>query len=273
MRLDPEIGERAEGLGRDAGMALHACSYDADLAEPFALGPARAEPLERAGGRVAVLLRRGEDDAGSDLDHGVDVHRRVRERLEELGRICALDLEHRLLDVVGDACDHRLLEHPLVLLAYPGALVVRERRAHVQRNAVVARELDAAQLEHLRAGRRQLEHLLVADRVELARPGNDARVGGEDALDVGVDLAALGAECGGERDGGRVRAAAAERGHVVVGGDALEAGDEDDLVPVERLVDAARADVHDLRLAVLRVGDDPGLRAGQRDGTVAEVIR
>ena len=67
----------------------------------------------------------------------------------------------------------------------------------MQRNAVVARELDAAELEHLRAGRRQLEHLLVADRVELACPGNDARVGGKDALDVRVDLAALGAECGG----------------------------------------------------------------------------
>src|SRR5215216_3226913 len=146
VRLDTEIGERAEGLGRDAGVALHASSYDADLAESFALGPARAEALERARGRVPILLRGGEDDAGSDLDDGVDVHRRVRERLEELGRICALDLEHGLLDVVGDACDHRLLEHPLVLLAYPGALVVRERRAHVQRNAVVARELDAAQL-------------------------------------------------------------------------------------------------------------------------------
>ena len=49
--------------------------------------------------------------------------------------------------------------------------------------------------------------------------------------DVGVDLADLGADGGGERDRGRVRAAAAERRHVLGGRDALEAGDEDDARP------------------------------------------
>ena len=41
---------------------------------------------------------------------------------------------------------------------------------------------------------------------------------------------------------------------------------------VERLVDPARAHLDDLRLAVHRVGDDPGLRAGERDRLVAEVV-
>ena len=84
-------------------------------------------------------------------------------------------------------------------------------------------------------------------------------MGGVDALDVGVDLADLGAERGGERDGGQIGAAAAEGGDVLVGRDALEPGDEHDPALVERLVDPARADVDDLRLAVNRVGDDPGL--------------
>ena len=71
--------------------------------------------------------------------------------------------------------------------------------------------------------------------------GHDPRVGAEDAGDVGVDLADLGAERGGERDGGGVRAAAAERGHVErVLGDALEAGHEHDLAVVERRADAVR---------------------------------
>ena len=45
--------------------------------------------------------------------------------------------------------------------------------------------------------------------------GTMPRVGGEDAVDVGVDLADLGVERGGQRDGGGVGAAAAERGDVL----------------------------------------------------------
>ena len=83
----------------------------------------------------------------------------------------------------------------------------------------------------------------------------------------------VGAERGRQRDRGRVRAAAAERGHVVRRGrDALEAGDEHDLVLRQRGVDALGADLDDLRLGVRRVGDDAGLRAGERDGLVAEVV-
>ena len=70
---------------------------------------------------------------------------------------------------------------------------------------------------------------------QLARVGDDARVGGVDARHVRVDLAHLGVHRGGERDGRGVRAAAAERRDVLRGRDALEAGDEHDLVLVERL--------------------------------------
>ena len=103
---------------------------------------------------------------------------------------------------------------------------------------MVARELDRAHLQHARPARRHLEHLLVGDAVDLARVGHDARIGGEDAVDVGVDLADVGADAGGDRDGGGVRAAAAERGDLAVGRDALEAGDDDDLAAGERLFDA-----------------------------------
>jgi hypothetical protein len=85
------------------------------------------------------------------------------------------------------------------------------------------------------------------------------RVGGEDALDVGVDLADACAEGCREGDRGRVGAAAAQRGDVEVGRDALEACDEHDPVLVERLVDPARANVDDLRAAVDGVCHDPGL--------------
>ena len=96
-------------------------------------------------------------------------------------------------------------------------------------HAVLHAELDRADLQHLGAERRQLEHLLVADAVDLARVADDVRIGGVDAVDVGVDLADVGLERGGDRDAGGVGAAAAERGDVAVLVDALEAGDDGDL--------------------------------------------
>ena len=67
---------------------------------------------------------------------------------------------------------------------------------------------------------------------------DEPRVGREDAVDVGEDLAPVRSERGGERDRGRVRAAAAERRHVARRRDALEAGDEHDRAFLERGADA-----------------------------------
>ena len=85
-------------------------------------------------------------------------------------------------------------------------------------------------------------------------------------------LAPAGAQGGGKGDSRQVRASPAQRGDVERRRDALEAGDQDDPVLVERLVDPAGANVDDLRLAVSGVRDDPGLRPGQRDRLVAEVV-
>ena len=137
---------------------------------------------------------------------------------------------------------------------------------------MVAGVLDGAQLQHARARGRHLEHLLERDDVELACVRHDARVGAVDAGDVGVDLADVGADGSREGDGSGVRATAAERGHVLGGAHALEAGDEHDLLPLERLVDAVRTDVQDARLGVRRVGDDPGLRPCEGDGPVTEIV-
>ena len=119
--------------------------------------------------------------------------------------------------------------------------------------------LHAPELEDPRARGGELEHLLVGDPVDLARLGVGAGVGREDAVDVGVDLADVGPEGGRHGDRGGVRAAAAERRDVVVGRQALEAGEDHDVAGVERLLDPLRADLDDPGLAVLRVGDDAGL--------------
>src|SRR4029079_19426246 len=108
--------------------------------------------------------------------------------------------------------------------------------------------------------------------MQLAGVRDDPRVGAEDPGDVGIDLAVTRGQGGREGHGCCVGAAAAERRDVEVRRDALKAGDQHDLALVERLVDPARPDVDDLRLAVDGVGDDPGLAAGERDRLVAEIV-
>ena len=131
---------------------------------------------------------------------------------------------------VGDGGDERLF-HGLLLGDDNGTGRVVEARSAVDAHAVVAGVLDAAQLQDARARGGHLEHLLERDDGQLARVGHDPRVGAEDAGDVGVDLADVGADGGGQRDRGRVRAAAPERRDVLGGRDALEAGHEHDASP------------------------------------------
>ena len=137
---------------------------------------------------------------------------------------------------------------------------------------MTTRDLDRARGHHAGPRGGHLEHLVEADVGQLAGVGHHPRVGGVDAEDVGVDLAVIGAECRREGDRGRVGAAAAERRHLECGRDALEAGDEDDRPLVERLVDPARAHLDDLCLSMHGVGDDPRLRAGERDRLVPEIV-
>ena len=139
-----DLDERGERLRRDPRMALHPGADDADLPEVVARAPRDAEPVERRMHLGSVCPRSREHDLGPRLDDRVDVDARAGERGEELRGGDAGDAVHVLLGRVRDARDHRLLQHPVVLLGDPGAARLGERRADVQPDAVVARELDRA---------------------------------------------------------------------------------------------------------------------------------
>ncbi len=98
-----------------------------------------------------------------------------------------------------------------------------------KRHVVLLGKLHRPRLQHRCAQAGQLEHFVVADAVDLARVFHDPRVGGVDAVDVGVVLADVGLEHRAEGDQRRIAAAAAQRGEIALGRDALEAGDDDDL--------------------------------------------
>ena len=128
-------------------------------------------------------------------------------------------------------------------------------------------------MEHLGTGRRQLEHLLIGDDLQLAGLGHDARIGAEHAVDVGVDLADVGTECRRQCHGRGVRAAAAQCGDVFgVLRYALEAGDDRDRTRVESLANTTGRDVDDARCPVGGVGDQARLRAGVGARLLAEVV-
>ena len=108
---------------------------------------------------------------------------------------------------------------------------------------------------------------------DVTRVRHDPRVGGEDAVDIGVDLADVGLQCRGQRHRGGVRAAAPERGDVLgVLGDALEAGDDRDGALVERARSRPGVTSMMRARAVHRRGEHAGLRAGERPGLVPEVV-
>ena len=271
-RLDPGALERGEGLCGDARVALHPGADEADLAQVVAGRPGDAERVERPGRVRLVLDRGGEDDLGVRLHDRVHVHRRLRERAEELRRLGAVDAVDGLLPLVHHTADQRLLEHLLILFLNPRAVSFLEGRADVQAHIVTTGDLDRAGGEDAGARGRHLEHLVEADAGQLPGVRDEPRIGRVDPPDVGVDLTEVCAERGRQRDCGRVGAAAAEGRHLEGGRDALEARDEDDRALVERLVDPAGPHLDDLGLAVDGVGDDPRLGSRQRDRLVAEVV-
>jgi hypothetical protein len=121
-------------------------------------------------------------------------------------------------------------------------------------HAVLAGELHRADLQHLAALAGHLQHLLEADRGQAARLGHDARVGGVDAVHVGVDQALVGLQRRGHGHRRGVAAAAAQRGDVALRVDALEAGDDDHLAGGQVGAHAGVVDARDARLGEGAVG-------------------
>ena len=147
-----------------------------------------------------------------------------------------------------------------------------ERRADVDRDAITACVLHTPQMQDLGAARRHLQHLLVADPRDAPCARHDARIGGENPVDVRVNLTRVGAERRRERDCSRVGTTAAERGDVLAGlRNPLKTRHDGDRAIRERVADPARCHVDDASPPMHGIGDDARLRASERAALVAEV--
>ncbi len=116
-------------------------------------------------------------------------------------------------------------------------------------------------MQDFRSDRCQFEHFFVGNGLQLARAGHDARVGGVDAVDVGIDIAAVGLDRSRNRNRRRVGAAATQGGDAVVVGQALKAGNDGDRASAHRGKQLVGIDCADPRLGMGIIGVDRHLPA------------
>ena len=171
------------------------------------------------------------------------------------------DLRH--VRVVGDPGDQfppleRAVRHHR-------SLPIHEAAAHLEAYPMLHGELRRAGLNHRRPRAGHLEQFVVRDLLEPARLRDEAGVRREDPFDVRVDLAEVRAERRRQRHRRGVRSTAAERGDLLVVGDPLESGDDDDPAGGQLAVDPRPVDREDAGAGVDVLGLDLGLRPGERD--------
>ena len=132
-----------------------------------------------------------------------------------------------------------------LLRNHDSAFKVRERRTHVKLQVKTTSILDATQVQNLCTVRRHLQHFLAGDGIQLVRGRHDARVGGEHAVHVRVNLAHIGVQRGGQSNGGRIGTAAAQgRNVATLTVHALETSNNRDISGLDGLTDTLRVDLH-----------------------------
>src|SRR5712671_19449 len=259
------VSERPKGLGGNAGVAAHSNPDDRDFRDVgCAIEALVADLRPRVGYRLLGALEIGSRHRKSQIgrsavrrhvlnDH-VHIDVGVGQRAENIGRDARFvrNIADRDLSLVlgkRDAGDD-VLFHKFLLVANqsPGRVLVRidllrriEARSHEYRHLADHGEFDGAHLKHLSALGGELEHFLERDSIKPPRLRHHAGVGRVDAVDVSVDIAAIGVYGGRYRHRGGIRTAAAQGGDSPgIRVEALEAGNDRDLVaftqPFDQLV-------------------------------------
>ena len=205
--VDAGIGQRPEHPGRVARGVVQPGADDRHLGDrrvgrQLAGAELAHERIEGLLGRRELDPRDREREVGRAavadvLDDHVDVDAGLGERVEDRPRDARPvrhgdDRDLGDVPVVGEPADLVALLHERVLLDERAGGVL-ERAEDLDDDVVDPAQLDRPDLHDLGALVGELEHLLVADDRELARLGDESRVGRVDALDVGEDLAAVGA--------------------------------------------------------------------------------
>jgi hypothetical protein len=270
--LDAGVPEHAREARERRGGRREAVADDAHHRDPLGELQRRQRGRELPPGALPVgdVEQRDDERAAAPADREVlERHADLARRAEDLVEPDRLpDARERDVPLGHHGARPRRLprrELPDDGLAGPLAIDRVERRPRVDGDPRAARPLDRLRADHLRAA---LGHLLqhrVIQLRQVPRVRDRARVRRVDPVDVAVDLAAIRLERGRERDGGRVRSAAPERGDLAAVAHPLVSRDDDDPPAGELVVDAVGPDLDDPRVEVAVVRQDARLGAGERD--------
>ncbi len=152
--------------------------------------------------------------------------------------------------------------HVRFLVADQRTRALFKGRQHPQRYSIFPGELHRPGLQDLGAQAGHLQHFFRGDPVQTPGLRDDARVGGIDPIDVGIDTAFVRTQ--GRRHGhrSRVRSAAPQGRNIVFLVDALKAGHHYHPAGREIAFDPGVVDVQDASTAVDVIGTDTHLAAG-----------
>ena len=151
----------------------------------------------------------------------------------------------------------------------PCSLAVMSSIAHMNGNVIFLGKFHGPCLKDTSAEARQLQHLVIADAVDLAGVFHNSRVGRVNAVHVGEVLADIRVQDSANGDEGGVGAAASQCGVVALGRHALEAGNNDDLAFFELLENTLLVDRLNASLGKGGIGQQAYLSAGETDGAVS----
>ncbi len=284
--IDATFAQEIEKRGCDTGVTSHSDADDAKFGDAIDGGKTfRTDFLdERTQGGLDLwefVSMHSERDVGGvgcgDVLHDhIHVDAGLGDGIENAGGDTGMvghvaEGDFCLVSIDADAANDDIF-HAHSFFFDEGAWVLVKAAANFKKDAEFFGKFDRARLHHFGARGGHFEHFVVAYFLKFACGGNDARVGGINAIDVGKNLAEISFGGSGKGDGGEIGAAASEGGDAVVCGLALEPGDDANIARVEVAMELSGGDVGDFGLGMHPIGGDAGLGAGEGYGFAAEGI-
>ena len=300
LNIDATVSQRLEHGRRNACVAAHPHAHhrnlgDLGVSRQLAVTDACARIFEQCAGAVEVSLRHGEGHVGIGvfaadiLDNHVDVDVGSRQGPEDRGNSAGA-VGHSGQDnlgfvlVGGDAGDQLAFHvqsfqffvrdnHRTRQRIRRRRIFVDKGREHLHPHLFLHSKAHRARLQHLGANAGQFQHLFIGHVLELAGLGHDARVGGIDAIDIGIDIATVRLEPGRHRHRAGVRATTAQRRDPAIIAHALKSGDHRDLAARHAGQHRIGINLADTRLGVRIVGVDRQLPTQPRTRLLAHRLQ
>ncbi len=167
---------------------------------------------------------------------------------------------------------HRANPPVVAAVVHDGFTPVLEGSPSSNRNTRTARDLDGFGVQHFGTGCGHLEHLLVTDLGEVPGVGDGTRISGVNPVDVRVDLGVRRAKGRRHCERSRVATSPTEGRDLALVTHPLIAGDDDDPVACQFVLDPVGAHVDDPGIEVAVVGDDSALRTRERNRVNAPLL-